>query len=311
MCLTKPSSKERAKINVCSVAKDGALGRCLPSTKSPKFIFILIVENISFLHIYASLLGPNRLLVNCFFFLKKSCDCSQWIDPFSLVPKALPLFWCPLSNGTVAALLKYLQLCDFCGFWCHFLVGRSFYCDILDSLSYFWCRKCLSFISFVLAWMTLWQIVIVQDSFWMLQESPCFLYSRSYMSRSYVSWMQLSSGAESEHLSPTLLPELQLSISSDDKAMESASHCNRRSWYWTYPLAGRVLNLSLLPQGVFWSSQVCLVCPLYMLRSVHQTKTLLCSMNAMSVPVLPSGTWDLQPHLWLNENTVFTTQSIN
>lgn len=36
----------------------------MPSTKSPKFIFLLIVENVSFLHIYPSLLGQTRLLVN-------------------------------------------------------------------------------------------------------------------------------------------------------------------------------------------------------------------------------------------------------
>lgn len=116
-CLSKPSSKERAKINVSSVFKDGALGRCLPSTKSLKFIFFLVVGNISFLHIYPSPLGQNRLLVNWFFCFKKSCDCSQLIDLFPSVPKALPLFWCTFSNGTVALLEKYLQLCDFCGLW--------------------------------------------------------------------------------------------------------------------------------------------------------------------------------------------------
>lgn len=114
-CLRKPSSKQWAKIAVCSVLKDGALGSCLPTTKSPKFIFSLIVEITSFLHISPSLSDQKSLQNNCFLFLKESCDCSQQIDLFPPILKVLPLFWWRFGNGTVAALLKYLQLHDFCG----------------------------------------------------------------------------------------------------------------------------------------------------------------------------------------------------
>lgn len=192
------------------------------------------MENISFVHIYPNLLGQNRFLVNCFFFFKKSSDCSQLIDPVPPIPKALPLFWSPFRNGTVAALLKYLQLHDLCAllllsFTCHFLVGRSFSCNTLDSPSCLWCQKCPAYISFISVWMTLWQIVITKihsrrcrnlRTFYIQgvsrQEALC-------VEHNFHQVLNLNSCFQ-------LFSDLQLSMPSGDKAMASASHFKRHSW---------------------------------------------------------------------------------